>query len=355
MKWRCPNCGLERSALESYLWKCPSCFSPLELVYSISADITSSRNVWERYRGFIPFIPSRGRGEGLTPLVEEAFPPHRLLFKLEYLNPSGSFKDRGTSLALYYGHAMGYRKAVVDTSGNTGISVALYSKLYQLESTIIMPVQAPPGKKRVISRIGGKVVEARDRQHANLLVEDYIKSGDTYYVAHLWSPLYIVGHATIAYEVYEECGVPDYIIAPVGSGGLILSLAYGFEKMREQGLIDRVPKLIGVQGYSSQPVYEALHGTRVEGEQSTLADGIMVSNPPRLSEIAEKIRLSGGDVVLVGNTEIEKALKELWEWGFLVEPTSASAYAAYTKSRGRIPEGSSVLIVLTGSGLKTVT
>lgn len=337
-----------------YYWKCPRCESPLSVEYIATGEIVSSKNTWERYIGFIPFKPEKTRGEGLTPLVEEVHGGHRLLFKLEYLNPGGSFKDRGTSLAIYYGYRMGFKKAVVDTSGNTGISVTLFSRLYGLEPIIIMPRQAPEGKKKAVKRLGGTLVEAEGRMGAWVVVSKYIGTEDVYYVAHLWNPLYIIGHATIAYEIYEEYGVPDYVIAPIGSGGLILSLMHGFNMLQVTGLAKKTPIFIGVQGYSCQTVYEAMYGEHVDGEDSTLADGIMVVNPPRTSEIVENLRKTGGRIVLVGNSEIARALDVLWNWGFTVEPTSATVYAAYEKIEHNIPSNSNVLMVLTGSGLKTL-
>ncbi len=353
-RWKCNYCNFEADVFSHYYWKCPMCGKPLSLVYTTTGEIAESRNMWERYRGFMPFKPEKYRGEGLTPLIVESAGSHKLLFKLEYLNPGGSFKDRGTALAVYYGFKMMFKRSVVDTSGNTGISVALYSKLYGLNSIIIMPREAPEGKKKAIRQLGGIVVESEGRVGASKAVYSYVNELDTYYVAHLWNPLYIIGHASISYEVYEEYSVPDYIIVPVGSGGLLLGLVYGFEKLREHGFTGKVPRVIAVQGYSVQPLYTAIYGRTLEGESSTLADGIMVSNPPRISEIVSAIKSTNGDVVLVGNSEIERAHKTLWEWGFTVEPTSAVVYAAYEKLSWKIPEKSSILLVLTGSGLKTL-
>lgn len=352
--WKCQQCGFEEDLYSRYYWKCPRCGSPLSLLYSVSGEITGSKNTWRRYSGFLPFIPEKYRGEGLTPIVTEKTGTHSLLFKLDYLNPGGSFKDRGTALAIYYGFKMGFKKCVVDTSGNTGISVTLYSKLYGLDSVIVMPREAPEGKKKAIRQLGGLVIETEGRVGAIKTVQDYISEPGYYYVAHLWNHIYIVGHATIAYEVYEDVGVPDYVIAPVGSGGLLLGLVYGFEKLRETGRASKVPRVIAVQGYSVQPVYVAMYGEALHSEPSTLADGIMVSNPPRLAEIVSAIKRTGGEVVLVGNSEIARAHKALWEWGFTVEPTSATVLAAYEKISKKIPENSSVLLVLTGSGLKTL-
>ncbi|MEM4717890.1 MAG: pyridoxal-phosphate dependent enzyme [Desulfurococcaceae archaeon] len=354
MKWRCNYCGFEEDSTKQYYWKCPKCSNPLTIVYTETGEIYSSMNTWERYIGFTPLKPEKTRGEGLTPLVVEREGSHSLLFKLEYLNPGGSFKDRGTALAVYYGYRMGFKETLVDTSGNTGISVTLYSRLYGLRANIIMPKTAPIGKKKAVLKLGGNLIEAENRTHANELVAKYINDSKTYYVAHLWNPLYIVGHATISYEVYEEYGVPDYIIAPIGSGGLILALSHGFSMLIKHNLAKKKPRLIGVQGYSCQPVYETLKGEKNIGEESNLADGILVENPPRRVEIADTIKNSGGDIVLVGNTEIEKAHRELWEYGFLVEPTSATVYAAYEKIRNKLPDNVSILLVLTGSGLKTL-
>jgi threonine synthase len=353
-RWKCPQCGFEEDLYSHYYWKCPQCSAPLSLLYNISGKITESKNMWKRYTGFLPFVPEKHRGEGFTPIVVEKIGSHNLLFKLEYLNPSGSFKDRGTALAVYYGFKMGFKKCVVDTSGNTGISVTLYSKLYGLDPVIVMPKEAPEGKKKAIRQLGGLIIETEGRLGASKAIYSYINEPGSYYVAHLWNPIYIVGHATIAYEVYEDVGVPDYVIAPVGSGGLLLGLVYGFEKLRNQGLTSRVPRVVAVQGYSVQPVYTAMYGESLPGEPSTLADGIMVSNPPRLAEIVSAIRRTGGNVVLVGNSEILRAHKTLWEWGFTVEPTSATVFAAYEKISKKIPENNSVLLVLTGSGLKTL-
>ncbi|MET1160610.1 MAG: pyridoxal-phosphate dependent enzyme [Thermoprotei archaeon] len=344
--WYCSKCGFRENIWKKYYWKCPLCGNPLDLDYQIEFD-TSGRGIL-RYEGMLPFKPEKTRGEGSTPLVIEKSNSATILFKLEYLNPSGSFKDRGTSLAIYYAYKMGFKEVVEDTSGNTGISVTLYSKVYGLKPLIVMPRTAPYGKKLIIKKLGGTIVEARDRTEASQIVTKMVH--DRFYVAHTWSYFYIIGSSTIAYEVFEEYGIPDYVIAPIGSGGLFLGLFYGFKKLVELGLTDKFPKFIGVQGYSVHPVYKALAGHSVEGD-SSLADGIMVSNPPRLNELVSVIRESGGIVELVGNKEIIEALRELYELGFIVEPTSAVVWAVFRRLREKI-QNKVVLLPLTGSGLK---
>lgn len=348
--WYCPKCGFKESIWNNYYWKCPKCGSPIEIIYDKTFEPRG--NGLHRYSSLFPFKPVKTVGEGGTPLVVDEENNAKLLFKLEYLNPSGSFKDRGTALAIGYGYLLGYKSVVEDTSGNTGISVTLYSRVYGLKPLIIMPKNAPLGKKKLVKLLGGEIIEAKNRGEASKIVSNYVKS--SYYVAHIWSYFYIIGASTISYEVYEEYGVPDYMIVPVGSGGLFLGLMNGFEYLYTQGLIRHVPKPVVVQGYSVQPVYEKLYGEKIAGEESDLADGIMVPEPPRINEILEYIGKYNGKIVLVGNSEIKQALQELLDKGFIVEPTSATVYAAYKKMIDEF-RGKEVLLPLTGSGLKMVS
>ncbi|MEM0458090.1 MAG: pyridoxal-phosphate dependent enzyme, partial [Sulfolobales archaeon] len=281
--WYCPECGFTEDIWRKYYYKCPRCGAPLEVRSDVFYETRGGRG-FSRFESMLPFVPEKSRGEGSTPLVIEKEEEVSLLFKLEYLNPSGSFKDRGTALSIYYARRLGFENIVEDTSGNTGISVALYSKLYGMKSRIVMPRTAPEGKKKLVRMLGGEIIDTETRSEASEKVLSFL--GDSYYVAHLWSPFYIIGASTIAYEVFEEYSAPDAIIAPVGSGGLILGIIRGFENLLKEGRIRRMPRPIAVQGYSSQPLYVKIHGERVIGEDSSLADGIMVQNPPRLNEIA---------------------------------------------------------------------
>jgi len=347
--WLCPYCGFKDSLWNTYYWKCPRCGKPLRVIYE--KDFNPSGRGIARYSSMLPFTPTKTRGEGSTPLVVERINGSILLFKLEYLNPSGSFKDRGTALSIYYGFKIGYLETVEDTSGNTGISVALYSKLYGLKPIVIMPKTAPKGKKALVRALGAELVETPDRSTAATEVHRLIK--DRYYVAHTWSYFYIIGASTIAFEVYEEAGIPDYVIVPIGSGGLVLGLIHGFLELVRLKVASKIPRLIGVQGYSACPVYQALRGSIVSKKSSHYADGIMVLNPPRLNEIVDVMKKYGYEIVLVDNEEILDALYELYNMGFIVEPTSAAVWVAYKRIKDKV-KGSTILLPLTGSGLKTL-
>ncbi|MEL9940948.1 MAG: pyridoxal-phosphate dependent enzyme [Ignisphaera sp.] len=235
--WICRSCGFRANIFDGYYWRCPVCGSPIDISYEPVYEF-GGRGL-DRFRGLLPFTPDRYRGEGETKLVEETIDGVKLLLKLEYMNPSGSFKDRGSALSIYYAYRMGFRRVVEDSSGNAGLSVALYSLVYGLKPTIIIPKTVSRSKRDLIRVVGGDVVEVDTRRDAALYAAKLSLTG--FYVAHTWSPLYIYGSATIAFEVYEEVGEPDAVIAPAGSGGLLLGIIKGFEILKKLGKGKRFP------------------------------------------------------------------------------------------------------------------
>ncbi len=346
----CPKCGFKTT---SYYWQCPKCGSPLNI--SFEKNWRPRGKGLKRYTSMLPIRPRKTLGEGGTPLVVRKIRGVRVFFKLEYLNPTGSFKDRGASLSITYARLKGYRRVVEDTSGNTGIAVTAYSKLYGIKPVIVMPEYAPKGKKQLVRALGGEIIETPTRGDAARKVLELVDE-ETFYVAHTWSPFFIIGASTIAYEAFEQGFHGRTVIAPIGSGGLFLGLYYGFKDLVDQGLIDKPPFFVGVEGVSVTPIYNRLYGKPVVKGESTLADGVMVPNPPRTNEIVEVLRKNNGRIVLVDNNEILKALKGLYRLGFIVEPTSTLPYIALLKliEEHVIDKGDEVLIPLTGSGLKTL-
>ena len=355
-RWYCPKCGFVYS-LNRYFWKCPKCGNPLDLVYRPRWEPIEGRRGMVRYLSALPPVGELTTlGEGGTPTVVRRVDGIDVWFKLEYLNPTGSFKDRGASLAISLAAKLGFRRIVEDTSGNTGIAVTAYSRIKGLDVTIVMPKTAPPGKKILCKLLGANILETKTRGEAAERVLKLI-NGKTYYVAHTWSPFFVEAAKTVAYEAFESGFRGNVVVVPVGSGGLMLGIYRGFKDLINWGLLNELPKIIAVQGTSVAPLYEEIYGSLPSDLQpSDLADGIMVPDPPRLRELKEAVLESKGDVVLVNNDDIVGALKELLHAGFIVEPTSVAPYAALMKAieAGLISKGDEVLIPLTGSGLKTV-
>ncbi len=324
MPWRlrCPKCGYA-SREESYVHKCPQCGSPMDL------------------EGELPSPGSPLLGEGNTPLVEEEYRGSRVFLKLEYLNPTGSFKDRGSSLSVYLARMLGYRCVVEDSSGNTGISVAAYSSHMGLNPVIVVPRHGSPSKKSLIRLLGAEVVEAGDRAEAAVTAEG--RASECFYVSHATSPVFIEGVSSLALEIPEHLRKLP-IIVPVSSGTLLLGLARGLERLGEK------PNLIAVQ--SSEAA--SLEGRvpvlgRIGGPSSRLADALVYKDPPRIEEMGG---VASG-LVIVGDKAIIEALRDLLGRGYIVEPSSAAAWAAYKhlKERGVVGDA---IVLLTGSGLKYV-
>ncbi|RLG82854.1 MAG: L-threonine synthase [Thermoprotei archaeon] len=348
----CKKCGFKYDFFKNYYYRCPKCGSPLDIRYDRSWN-PEGRGL-NRYSSMLPISVLKSVGEGSTPIVVREYNGLKLWFKLEYLNPSGSFKDRGSSLALSHAYKLGYKRIMEDSSGNTGLSVSLYSYIYGLSATIVIPKYAPSGKKDLIRLFGASIVEAPTRTDAARIALEMAKNSTIYYVAHTWNPLYPIAYKTIVYEVFEQGFHGDAVVVPIGSGGLALGLYWGFRDLYELGLIDNIPLFIGVQGVSSKPVYERLYGVvNIQGS-SELADGILVREPPRLEEIAAIFKETKGCIVLIDNSDIIYGLKKLIGYGFIVEPTSASVIRGIEKaiefcSLNNLKE---VLVPLTGSGLK---
>lgn len=351
---RCGVCG-RTYELRAQVWRC-SCGGALDVECDAAAfePKPGRRGVW-RYSRSIPVDSHFGvsLGEGGTPAVLRELHGLKVVFKLELLNPTGSFKDRGSTVVAAQLRSMNVKRAVTDSSGNAGMSLAAYAAASGMACRVYVPRSAPPVKKQLIKAFGAEVVEVESREAASKAAQT-----DSYgfYAGHLWNPFFIEGCKTLAFEVFEDIGSVDAAILPVGSGTLLLGVWKGFRELAKIGIVDRLPRLYAVQAESNAPLYRELRGREwVPESGEILADGIAVPNPPRLRQIAAAVRESGGDVVVVKNSEIAQALRDLAGMGFLVEPTSAVVAPALSELReqGLLDKGEKVLVPLTGTGLKT--
>ncbi len=313
----CPKCGYKTT---HYHYKCPLCGSPMELTGPI-----------ERRRIL---------GEGETPLVEDEYKGHKVYFKLDYLNPTGSFKDRGTAASIFYAVRRGYRCVVEDSSGNTGISVAAYASHMGLESVIVVPRKAAAGKKTLISRLGARLIEEDTREDAARRAEEL--AAECFYIAHAWSPIFIEGTSTIAGELPKDLR-DSPIFIPVSSGTLLLGLYRGLTSLGVK------PRLYAVQSPQAASLAGLVEPTAVLGSSGDMLDALVYRNPPRLNEMVEAI--AGGGLYVVGWEYARRAYDWLYKRGYIVEPSSAVAFAAFMHAadNGIVDEG---VVVLTGSGLK---
>lgn len=360
MKLVCQGCGKAFRASEP-VWRC-SCGGLLDLEFKpgFPKKTISHRkpDMW-RYREALPIRDSANIvsfGEGFTPLVKAELGGRRVLAKLEFLLPTGSFKDRGASLLVSKAKELGLDRIVEDSSGNAGAAIAAYCARAGIACDIYVPESASPAKLAQITAYGAKLhIIPGMREDCALAARKAARR--TYYASHSWSPFFFHGTKTFAFEVVEQLGwkSPDAIVIPVGNGTLLTGTYIGMKELQKAGVIDKLPKLVGVQAKNCAPLHEAwcrkADEIRETRRRATIAEGIAVAQPVRAAQILQAVRNTGGAFVTVSEAEIRTALIEASRSGFLIEPASAAAVAAARK----VPPCPTLVVPMTGHGLKTTS
>jgi threonine synthase len=359
---RCLTCGAVYP-LDEIRWRCDfEGHEPLQITDALGLrpeDVeTSTRSIW-RYRNALrlPSDAAVSLGEGCTPIVQLTWEGRQVDAKLDYLNPTGSFKDRGVSVAVSHARHFGVTGVVEDSSGNAGASFSAYAAAAGLPCTIYAPAKTSAPKLNQIRLHGAKlnlVEGSRD------MVADAARScpqAEGTYVGHNWNPFFLEGCKTVAYEIWEGLGwaAPDAVVVPVGGGGNLLGLHIGFGELLRCGSISRMPRLFAVQAANCAPLAAAFTGFEFSNNPvPTMAEGIAIRRPPRLRQILEAVRSSKGTVIAVDESEILSALRHLLGRGIPIEPTSAAAFAGLSRLLldGTFGRSERVVAVLTGSALK---
>lgn len=362
---RCSDCGREWP-FDPTRWRC-DCGGVLEVVAASSFDPArvdeEDYTLW-RYRATLPLPDGAARvtlGEGWTPLVSAEWdgPPAHLpvYLKAEHLNPTGSFKDRGAAVLVAALQAAGVPAVVEDSSGNAGAALAAYAARAGLRAAVYVPAHASLVKQAQIAAYGAEVVPVDGpRAEAARAVRRAAGEGAVY-ASHVYSPLYPHGMKTIAFELWEQLGgrAPTSVLVPVGHGGLLLGLSLGFGELLATGLIERPPRLFGVQARPCAPLARAWERGAADvapvEEGETVAEGVRIAAPPWGRALLAAVRASDGAVVALQDGETLAAQRKLAHRGIYVEPTSALAVAALAQLRDRL--GDVPVVVLTGSGFKS--
>jgi len=320
----------------------------------------------ERVKGIRYQLSTISLGQGNAPTVELAASRERLgltklTAKLEFMSPTGSFKDRGSAAVMAAAVEESITEFVEDSSGNAGASMAAYAAAAGINAHIFAPSSAAAGKLDQI-RVFGARLHAIDgpRQAATDAAVRYAQKRGIPYLSHALSPWFIEGMKSFAREVIDSDDLPSDVVLPVGNGSLLLSTASVFCEEWDRGQCDgRSPRVHTVQSDAIHPLATVFNGLRNEatdrGRPSTVASGISVTSPPRLKEMCKAIRRSGGSVVTVDDTAILDWQRYLAATeGIFCEATSAAAFAGLRKLvlTGAIGANARVLVPITGSGLK---
>ena len=358
MKFVCAKCSLEYD-YSIPRWRC-DCGGYLKLDHSpifTKADIKSERlNLWRYDKAYpIPYEQaSISFDEGLTPLVKVNFGGCSIRVKLDSLMPSGSFKDRGTIMAINYLKNQGVDYITEDSSGNAGASVAAYCALGGIKCSIYIPEGNSSGKITQVKAYGAQVHPTPGtRDEVAAAAQVHTQS----YAGHNWHPMFAAGYKSVAYEIWEQHGfkAPDTIFTPCGGGGLTLGLFDGFCDLLRNGQIERLPKIYATQPENCNPIYRAFHRTGGEFTPTpTIAEGTSIGSPVKLDEIVRSVRESGGRMVSVTESEIRQVLPLVWAGGIYIEPTSSIAFAAFVQlhKAGELNPQEDIVIMASGNGLK---
>ncbi len=298
-------------------------------------------------------------GEGNTPLSTVRLYGRDISLKMDFLCPTGSYKDRGSTVMLSKLREWGLRHIIEDSSGNAGASIAAYSAVAGIQADIYIPSSTSAGKAAQIGMYGARLIKVPGTREETALAA-WQASSETFYASHNWSPYFLSGMKTVAYEIAEQrnWSTPDWIIAPSGGGSLVVGIYFGFREMFRAGLVDRMPRIVLVQAARCAPIHAAwragLEDVPAIAKQDTAAEGISVAKPVRGREILEAVRETNGVVHVVSEDEIWEGLAALGGAGVYVEPTSAVVASAAKKllETGVIRSSESVVLTLTGNGLK---
>lgn len=392
MKWnyRCPTCGAEYG-IEPGRYLCDTCSAAnvpgralhgvLECVWTGAYDpVVDGPIPLPVPARFFPSIPV-----GDTPLwaperlrAELGFP--RLFLKDDTCNPSGSFKDRASYLVAAFARERGIGEIALASTGNAASSMAAVGAAAGLKITVFLPAAAPVAKRIQVLQYGAELREIQGNydlafdKSLEYSAETGVLSRNTAY-----NPLTIEGKKTASFEIAVALGsaqgpalgtaaggrkaaAPDHVFVPTGDGVIIAGVIRGFEDLLKLGSTEKIPTVWAAQAEGSSAIARALNapaGTADPFEPvvaaTTAADSISVDAPRNGHYALEKLRKYGGRAVTVSDEEIFAAQRLVSaKAGLFAEPSSACAFAGFLKVRGSIDPKETVVVMLTGSGLKDI-
>ena len=343
-------------------WRC-ECGALLDLRCSARFDFDEiarrPADMW-RYREAIPIRSGENSvslQEGFTPLSPLKLAGTEILVKQDHLFPTGSYKDRGASVLISKAKELGVDYVVEDSSGNAGCAVAAYCANAGIECEIFVPESTSPAKLKQIEAYGAKLnrIPGAREDTANAAME---AAQYHFYASNSWNPYFFHGTKTFAFEVCEQLGwrAPDVVIVPVGNGTLLLGCEIGFRELLADQVIEKMPRLIGIQASGCAPLFHAFHtGAEDIGEiqkQDTKAEGIAIAEPVRARQILSAVRSSDGTILAVEDAETLSALKEMAQVGHYIEPTSAATIAGVNEYIQSNSAEEVIVTAFTGHGLK---
>ncbi|MDF2548851.1 MAG: threonine synthase [Anaerosolibacter sp.] len=296
--------------------------------------------------------------EGNTPLIraqnlEKEMPGLEIYLKYDGLNPTGSFKDRGMTMAVTKAVEAGSKAIICASTGNTSAAAAAYAAKAGIRCIVIIPnKKIAMGKLAQAIAYGAEIIAIDGNFDDALQMVKEISEKYPITMVNSINPYRIEGQKTSAFEVCEQLEeVPDYLSIPVGNAGNITAYWKGFKEYKEEGKIDKLPKLLGFQASGAAPIVE----NRVFESPETIATAIRIGNPASWDKAVTALNESEGMIHKITDEEILEAYSMVAsKEGIFAEPASCISIAGIYKlyKEGKLEKGKKVVCVLTGNGLK---
>ena len=371
---QCFNCGGEHSQ-QADNFRCERCGGPIEVKFELSRARripwkNKSLSVW-KYRELLPVNNDRyitSLGEGGTGLhrcqrLGRDIGLKKLYVKNEGENPTGSFKDRGMTVAISKGRELGKKRFVCASTGNTAASLAAYSARAGLTCIVLVPEgKVAKGKTLQVIIHGAKIFQVKsDFDKTMELVLKLSDERRDLYIMNSVNPFRLEGQKTLAYEICDQLDgrAADSLVLPVGNGGNISAIWKGFKEFEQLGITKNRPRMIAIQAEKAAPIARAVKNKksviRPVVNPQTLATAIRIGSPVNWMKVLGAIKESDGTAETVSDKEILESQRELAaKEGIFVEPASAGSIAGLKKLKevGQIDPSDLVVCVTTGHGLK---
>lgn len=365
---RCPSCK-KSFDLNRTVYICPICGDLLDVVHKEVDEWIDERKrgVW-RYKNLIhPTIEIESivtRNEGNTMLyssssVSEFTGARNILMKHDGENPTGSFKDRGMTVAISEANRLSVKKTICASTGNTSASASSYSSLAGMESYVFIPDGlVSQGKLAQAIGYGAKIVSIDgDFDQALSRLTELVNSREDYYILNSLNPWRLEGQKSVLFEIIEEIKDVDYVVVPAGNLGNTSSIGKAIIELSQLGIIEKIPKIVAVQASGASPFYNMINDSSqslTPMKANTIATAINIGNPVNWKRAVRAIRYTKGIVTKVTDEEILSAKKTIDNAGIGCEPASAASVAGVKKliQEGAIEHDANIVSILTGNMLK---
>jgi len=362
----------KKYALNMFFPFCPECQEPLFLSYSSQKrKLFLRKEGLERYLDFLPLReinPNFSLGEGNTALlnlnrIQKKLNLSFILAKNETTNPTHSFKDRGSVIAIQKAVSVGIERIGTVSTGNMAVSTAAYGARVGLKTYVLLKADIPQ-TKLLSTALYDPILVTVQGDYGRLFRQSYFLGQKLkIYFMNSVDPFRVEGYKVTGYEIYLQLKrqAPQYIFVPMSSGGHLIGLMRAFLDLKKAGFIKESPTFVGVQPKGCSPIAQAYAQRKSRFERltktDTVAQAISNPDPPGGNVVLKMIRENNGIITFVSDKEILAAQKMLAEQeGLFCQPASATVLAALLKlsEKMKFESQDKIVLIITGSGLKAM-